>query len=76
MVIRGDNIGVAGVMGVGYMTKGRLSVGKTAFFAVFFVEADGLGGDGYLVEDGGPFFSGPGGRGVFVEGVTGDEREG
>src|SRR5258708_379854 len=35
-----------------------------------------LGGNGYLVEDGGPLFSGPGGCGVFVEGVAGDEGEG
>jgi hypothetical protein len=37
--------------------------------------ADGLCGDGYLVEDGGPFFSDPGGVGLLVEGVAGDEGE-
>src|SRR5882672_1838909 len=46
----------------------------TAFFELPGVAR--LGGNGYLVEDGGPLFSGPGGGGVFVEGVAGDEGKG
>jgi hypothetical protein len=44
---------------------------KTANFSGIDVK-DSLGGNGYLVEDGGPLFPISGSVGFFVEGVAGD----
>ena len=74
-VIRGDNLGVAGVSGSGTRQKAAFLRGETANFAAFRLEIS-LGGNGNLIEDGGPLFPDSGGVGFFVEGVAGDQGKG
>jgi hypothetical protein len=63
------------------VTTGNPKMGRAIIFRemtalLSFGCRNWLRGDRYLIENGGPFFSGSGSVSLLVEGVAGDQREG